>query len=156
VAVPILSSGNITEGLSTTCVDYLLNAGPNGRSGILAGGTSGIGLARSVARHVAISLLSQDLSAARLVGGLLAPEPRRRSVLKRPIICQVTGSLLTADQVAELLGVPKSWVYAQSRAGRIPTVTLGRYRRYRREAIEAWVGQIEAPGRGAGVRAAAR
>ena len=54
------------------------------------------------------------------------------------------GALLTADQVAELLGVPKSWVYEQSRAGRIPTVTLGRYRRYRREAIDAWLEQLEA------------
>jgi excisionase family DNA binding protein len=55
----------------------------------------------------------------------------------------MTGTLLTADQVAELLGVPKSWVYDQSRSGRIPTVTLGRYRRYRREAIEEWVREIE-------------
>ena len=42
-----------------------------------------------------------------------------------------------------MLGVPKSWVYEQSRLGRIPTVTLGRYRRYRLEAIEAWIRQIE-------------
>ncbi len=61
-------------------------------------------------------------------------------------ICSMTGSLLTASEVAELLGVPKSWVYEQSRSGRIPTVTLGRYRRYRREAIEAWVAEIEAGG----------
>lgn len=58
----------------------------------------------------------------------------------------MTGSLLTASEVAELLGVPKSWVYEQSRAGRIPTVTLGRYRRYRREAIEAWVAELETAG----------
>lgn len=55
----------------------------------------------------------------------------------------MTGSLLTAAQVAKRLGVPTSWVYEQSRAGRIPTVTLGRYRRYRREAIEAWLEEIE-------------
>lgn len=61
----------------------------------------------------------------------------------------MSGSLLTAGDVAELLGVPKSWVYEQSRAGRIPTVTLGRYRRYRREAIEAWVAQLESPASGA-------
>ena len=53
-------------------------------------------------------------------------------------------SLLTAAEVADLLGVPTSWVYEQSRAGRIPTVTLGRYRRYRREAIEVWLEQLEA------------
>lgn len=53
---------------------------------------------------------------------------------------------MTAAEVAELLGVPKSWVYEQSRRGRIPTVSLGRYRRYRREAIEAWVEQIELDG----------
>ena len=51
--------------------------------------------------------------------------------------------LLTAAEVAALLGVPKSWVYEQSRAGRIPTVTLGRYRRYRAEAIAAWVEALE-------------
>lgn len=55
----------------------------------------------------------------------------------------MSGSLMTAAEVAEVLGVPKSWVYEQSRRGRIPTVTLGRYRRYRREAIEAWVEQQE-------------
>ena len=56
----------------------------------------------------------------------------------------MTASLLTADQVAELLGVPTSWVYEQSRKGRIPTVTLGRYRRYRPEAIESWIEELEA------------
>lgn len=56
------------------------------------------------------------------------------------------GTLLTAEQVARMLGVTPGWVYAQSRSGLIPTVTLGRYRRYRRGAIEAWVQEIEALG----------
>ena len=43
-----------------------------------------------------------------------------------------------------MLGVPKSWVYEQSRKGRIPTITLGRYRRYRAEAISAWIETREA------------
>ena len=55
----------------------------------------------------------------------------------------MTGSLLTASEVAKLLGVPVSWVYEQSRQGRIPTVTLGRYRRYRLDSIEAWVSELE-------------
>ena len=53
-------------------------------------------------------------------------------------------TLLTAGDVAGLLGVPPSWVYEQARLGRIPTVMLGRYRRFRREAIEEWVEQLEA------------
>ncbi len=64
------------------------------------------------------------------------------------------GSLLTADQVARILGVPKTWVYEQSRNGRIPTVTLGRYRRYRAESIAEWVETLESTqdGRSVGAR----
>lgn len=58
----------------------------------------------------------------------------------------MSGSLLTAAEVAKVLGVRKSWVYEQSRRGRIPTVTLGRYRRYRADAIEAWVKELETAG----------
>jgi excisionase family DNA binding protein len=47
--------------------------------------------------------------------------------------------LLDATEVAALLGVPRSWVYQETRAGRMPHVTVGRYRRYRREALEAWI-----------------
>lgn len=62
-------------------------------------------------------------------------------------------TLLTADQVARMLGVTPGWVYAQSRTGLIPTVTLGRYRRYRREAIKVWLREIEALGASPGPRA---
>ena len=47
--------------------------------------------------------------------------------------------LLTAAQVAKLLGVPTTWVYEQSRRGRIPTVTLGRYRPIGRRRCDGWV-----------------
>ena len=53
--------------------------------------------------------------------------------------------LLTAQDVAAMLGVTAGWVYAQSRMGRIPTIPLGRYRRYRRDAILQWLDQIERP-----------
>ena len=59
----------------------------------------------------------------------------------------MTPVLLTAKAVGELLGAPASWVYEQSRLGRIPTITLGRYKPYRREAIEAWLRELEAPAR---------
>ena len=52
--------------------------------------------------------------------------------------------LLTVDEVAERLGVTKDWVWAQARAGRIPHVQLGRYRRFREEALERWLAELEA------------
>jgi excisionase family DNA binding protein len=51
--------------------------------------------------------------------------------------------LLTADEIAQRLGVTTQWVWAQARAGRIPHVRLGRYRRFREPAIEAWIRQLE-------------
>jgi excisionase family DNA binding protein len=53
------------------------------------------------------------------------------------------GRLFTAEEIAERLSVPKSWVYAETRAGRIPHVKLGRYYRYRPDAIDQWVADLE-------------
>jgi excisionase family DNA binding protein len=52
--------------------------------------------------------------------------------------------LLTAEQLAARWQVPKSHVYRLTREGRIPTVRLGRYYRYRLAAVEAWERQSEA------------
>ena len=49
--------------------------------------------------------------------------------------------LLVAKEVAELLAVPESWVREATREGRLPYLALGRYRRYSREAIEAWLAE---------------
>jgi excisionase family DNA binding protein len=46
-------------------------------------------------------------------------------------------------EVALLLRVTKAWVYTQTRARRIPHVALGRYVRYRRSALEAWIEDME-------------
>ncbi len=53
------------------------------------------------------------------------------------------GSLLFAADVAAVVGMTKDWVYAETRAGRIPHLTLGRYYRYRSESINAWLRDIE-------------
>jgi excisionase family DNA binding protein len=55
----------------------------------------------------------------------------------------IDGALLNADDVARILGVPKTWVYAETRAGRLPHVNVGRYRRYRRSTIDAWIADRE-------------
>ena len=44
--------------------------------------------------------------------------------------------LLTAEQLAERWQVPTSQVYRLTRDGAIPAVKLGRYYRYRLDAIE--------------------
>jgi excisionase family DNA binding protein len=51
--------------------------------------------------------------------------------------------LLTADEVARWLRMTPAWVYAQTRANNIPHVPLGRYVRYRRSAVKAWMAGIE-------------
>jgi excisionase family DNA binding protein len=59
----------------------------------------------------------------------------------------VTDRLLTAEEVAELLAVPVSWVRESTRSGAMPCIELGRYRRYRREAVERWLEECSKPGR---------
>jgi excisionase family DNA binding protein len=56
--------------------------------------------------------------------------------------------LLTADELAERLGMKTEWVWAQARAGRIPHVRLGRYRRFRESAVEEWLRELETGGAG--------
>lgn len=60
--------------------------------------------------------------------------------------------LLTAQEVAERLAVPLSWVREATRDGRLPHLKLGRYRRYHAETIEAWLRQQETGGIVAGRR----
>ena len=56
------------------------------------------------------------------------------------------AKLLTAEEVADRLDVGVKWVWAQARAGRIPHVKLGRYKRFRSEAINAWLARLEEGG----------
>jgi excisionase family DNA binding protein len=49
--------------------------------------------------------------------------------------------LIDAVQVAERLGVKASWVARAGREGRLPSVRLGKYRRYRWSEIEQWLGE---------------
>ena len=48
-------------------------------------------------------------------------------------------SLLTAEQAAELLNVPVSFVRQETRAERMPYIPLGaRYKRYEADALRSW------------------
>ncbi len=58
--------------------------------------------------------------------------------------------LLKADEVAEVLQVPKPRVYELARQQMLPAVRIGRQIRFRQEAIETWLAALEV--RGAAVR----
>jgi hypothetical protein len=50
---------------------------------------------------------------------------------------------LEASDVADWLCVTVAWVYAETRADRIPHIRVGRYYRYRPSSIEAWLREQE-------------
>jgi excisionase family DNA binding protein len=47
--------------------------------------------------------------------------------------------LLTASEVAEILGVHVNYVWAEAKAGRIPSITIGRNRRFIAAEIDEWL-----------------
>jgi excisionase family DNA binding protein len=54
----------------------------------------------------------------------------------------VNASLLTVEEVAEMLKVPVSWVYERTRrraSDRIPGFRLGKYWRFRAADVLAWI-----------------
>ena len=53
-----------------------------------------------------------------------------------------TGRLLTAEQVAEMYQVPKSWVYSRTRkrgTERLPHLKLGKYLRFEEGAVREFL-----------------
>lgn len=48
-------------------------------------------------------------------------------------------TLLTADEVAQILRVPRSWVYSHQQG--LPVIRLGRYVRFRRSEIVRFLEQ---------------
>jgi excisionase family DNA binding protein len=55
----------------------------------------------------------------------------------------MTGRLLRAEDVAELIGMRVDFVYAACRRGEIPHLRFGRTLRFRAEAIEEWLREQE-------------
>ena len=53
------------------------------------------------------------------------------------------GRLLEAEDVARYIGMTTDWIYREVRAGRLPHIRLGRYVRFRRESIDAWLAARE-------------
>jgi excisionase family DNA binding protein len=55
--------------------------------------------------------------------------------------------LFSPSELAELLGVPKSWVYARTCSDEIPHVHVGRYVRFDLHEIASWL-MSQGEGRG--------
>ncbi|MFN8150802.1 MAG: helix-turn-helix domain-containing protein [Solirubrobacterales bacterium] len=51
----------------------------------------------------------------------------------------MSGRLLTAEEVAALLQVPRTWVYRAAREGDLPSIICGRYRRFDETDVERWI-----------------
>lgn len=51
----------------------------------------------------------------------------------------VPGHLLTVEELAAFLSVPKSWVYSRTGQGGIPHVRVGRYVRFKAGEVLRWL-----------------
>jgi len=47
--------------------------------------------------------------------------------------------LLTVSDIAKQLAVPESWVYSKAEDGSLPSLKIGRYRRFRASEIARWL-----------------
>ena len=60
---------------------------------------------------------------------------------------------LTIHEAADLLRVKESWLYERTRLNEVPHVKLGKYLRYDRDELVAWVDSFRRDGRGRGLHA---
>jgi excisionase family DNA binding protein len=56
-------------------------------------------------------------------------------------------SMLTARQVAELLGVHENWVYEQAASGRLPSYKIGGTRRFDPTEVRRFIAEHRQPTR---------
>jgi excisionase family DNA binding protein len=54
-------------------------------------------------------------------------------------------AVMTVDEVAEYLRIPRASVYKLAQRGRIPCQKVGRHWRFRRQSIEAWLDDNSTP-----------
>lgn len=50
-----------------------------------------------------------------------------------------SSALLTVEELAEVLHVPRSWIYDRTRKKKIPHVKVGRYPRFDLNEVLAWL-----------------
>ncbi len=47
--------------------------------------------------------------------------------------------LLDAEEVAKILGVDKAYIYTQARSGKMPSIKLGKYRKFSPSQLKKWL-----------------
>jgi len=52
---------------------------------------------------------------------------------------ETSDSIMTTEEVAKYLKIPKSTVYILAQDGKIPCQKVGRHWRFRRETIDNWL-----------------
>jgi len=52
---------------------------------------------------------------------------------------EITGDVLTIEELAAYLKIPKSTLYKLVREGKIPSQKIGRHWRFRKGAIDKWL-----------------
>jgi excisionase family DNA binding protein len=78
---------------------------------------------------------------ALLAARLLADANARNDVPREGVAVSESEKLLTAGELAKHLNVPESWVRTEERMGRIPSVRLGKYVRFKLSEVEREVAQ---------------
>lgn len=63
---------------------------------------------------------------------------RLAELIAERVVSRTVPRLVDANSIAELLGVPASWVLTEARADRIPHVRLGKYRRFDPVCVGQW------------------
>lgn len=53
------------------------------------------------------------------------------------------GPVLTVDELAEYLKIPKSTLYKLAQEGKIPGQKVGRHWRFRKETIDRWLDETQ-------------
>ena len=76
-----------------------------------------------------------------LTARLLAESPAKPSANHDPGSHRVQEQLLNAGELAQHLHLPESWVRTEERLGRIPSVRLGKYVRFRLSDVERMLAQ---------------
>ncbi len=69
-----------------------------------------------------------------------------KAEIQKQINCNPTPeSLLDAEQLAKLLGVDTAYIYNQARTRKIPSIKLGKYRKFSPSQIKKWLDRKNIP-----------